>query len=144
LRLAIGCICAPIVIGLSLWVTRGVLASIRELSQGFARFGEGDFERPMRILSKDELGEAASSANRMAHKLQQLDWIKGGRTAVAAELQTAIEVEDVAAATVRFLGAYLPAASAAFFTLDEHGETRRIAAVGSIGAPALELERIKE
>jgi PAS domain S-box-containing protein len=60
------------VISVSLWLGRGVLRSQRELTLGFARFGEGDFGQVIRVVSQDEFGEIARRANQMATRLDRL------------------------------------------------------------------------
>jgi CheY-like chemotaxis protein/HAMP domain-containing protein len=79
--------CFAAVLILALWVARGALRTVSDLSHGFARFALEDFSQPIPVLSGDELGEAARAANHMASSLQKLaadrdhaDWI---RTAIA-------------------------------------------------------------
>jgi signal transduction histidine kinase len=72
-RLVISMISLGLVVALSLWISGSVLSSLAELSAGFARFGEGDFDRPMKVLTGDELGEVAAGGNRMATKLREAD-----------------------------------------------------------------------
>ncbi len=126
LRISIAVVCLTFVLGLSLWISRGVLRSLAELSEGFARFGEGDFSRPMEILSADELGDAARSANRMADKLHQSDqqrtateWIKSGQAGLAVELQGELEPAEVARRSVRFLARHLGSPAATFYDVVE-------------------------
>ncbi len=60
------------VLMLSAWLGREVLSSLAELTSGFRRFGAGSFGEPIRILSRDELGDVARQANQMASSLERL------------------------------------------------------------------------
>jgi PAS domain S-box-containing protein len=71
-RLWISVACLFAVAFLSLWLSRGALRSLADLTAGFQRFGEGDFEHPVRVLVDDELGAVASKANQMAESLKRL------------------------------------------------------------------------
>jgi len=123
-QLAIALICAPSVILLSLWVSRRVMSSLEELSAGFARFGDGDFSQPMRVMSRDELGAAAKSANQMAEKLRQADaqrraadWIRNGQAGLQEELQGELEFAEVARRSLRFLARYIRAGAGALYAM---------------------------
>lgn len=72
-RLAIAIVCLALVLILSLKVARRVLRSLNELSEGFLRYGRGDFGQSIRVLSFDEVGEAATHANQMAESLKRLN-----------------------------------------------------------------------
>ena len=72
-ELSISLACLLIVTSLSIWLSRGVLRSQAELTLGFARFGDGDFSRPIQVVSQDELGAIAHRANLMAANLDRLD-----------------------------------------------------------------------
>jgi PAS domain S-box-containing protein len=71
-RLWISLACLASVLLLSLALSRSLLSSVAELTAGFARFGAGTFERPIRITSTDELGDLALHANQMAANLERL------------------------------------------------------------------------
>jgi signal transduction histidine kinase/HAMP domain-containing protein len=137
LRMGIAVVCLAFVLGLSLWISRGVLQSLGELSEGFARFGEGNFKEPMKILSADELGDAAMSANRMAEKLLQLDqqrtaaeWVSSGLAGLGVELQGDLDPAEVARRSIRFLAGHCSAAAGAFYGV---GESRRLELLGRYG-----------
>jgi HAMP domain-containing protein len=109
LRIGIAGVCLTFVLGMSLWISRGVIRSLEELSEGFARFGEGNFHQPMEVLSDDELGDAARSANRMAAKLMQMDqqrtsaeWVTIGLAGLRAELQGELDPAEWGAAASVF------------------------------------------
>jgi signal transduction histidine kinase len=71
-RLWISLACLTSVMLLSLWLGRGALRSLAELTVGFLRFSKGDFNQPIPIVSRDEIGEVAQEANRMAASLERL------------------------------------------------------------------------
>ena len=58
--------CLASVLLLSLGLSRGIVRSVSELTRGFARFGRGDFDQPVRVVSHDELADLARDANAMA------------------------------------------------------------------------------
>jgi signal transduction histidine kinase len=64
--------CLLSVLALSLGLSRGVLRALADLTDGFARFGKGDFSRPIRVASHDELGDVARHANQMSASLEAL------------------------------------------------------------------------
>src|SRR5207247_2151478 len=72
LRLGVGVACLAFVTLLSLWLSRGVLESVGELTSGFARFGRGEFATPIRVKNRDELEEVAERANLMAESLRRV------------------------------------------------------------------------
>ncbi len=72
-RLWVSVVCLASVVVLSLWVSRGLVRSVASLTDGFDRFGRGDFARPIQSTSDDELGDLAKRANEMAASLDRLD-----------------------------------------------------------------------
>ncbi len=56
----------------SLGLNRSVLRVVGALAAGLERFGGGDFSQPIRVASRDELGEVAAHANRMAASLERV------------------------------------------------------------------------
>jgi signal transduction histidine kinase len=56
---------------LSLGLSRGLLRSVSALTEGFARFGRGQFGEPIAVVSRDELGDLARDANAMAVSLDR-------------------------------------------------------------------------
>ncbi len=67
-------------LGLSFWLTRGTLASIREVLDLSHRLANGDLSHKARVLSQDELGEAAQSLNQAVAGIhtvlqtEKVDW----------------------------------------------------------------------
>jgi signal transduction histidine kinase len=72
-RLWVSVACLAAVVVLSLWVGRGLVRSVASLTEGFDRFGHGDFAQPIQATSDDELGDLAKRANEMAASLDRLD-----------------------------------------------------------------------
>jgi signal transduction histidine kinase/CheY-like chemotaxis protein/HAMP domain-containing protein len=113
-RVAISGICVVLVFLLFLWISRDVLGSLSHLTEGFRRFGEGNFATAIPVVSKDELGDLARQANQMAQSLQRLeaersrvDWLKGAQTGLLEELRADLEPGEAANRAVSFLCRYL-------------------------------------
>jgi signal transduction histidine kinase len=70
-QLMIGLACLALVLVLSLALSRSVLRAVRALVVGLERFGKGDFTRRIPVETRDELGEVAEHANRMAASLER-------------------------------------------------------------------------
>jgi len=109
LRLWIGVGCLLFVTLLSLWLSRGVLDSVGELTAGLARFGAGDFSKPIEVTSRDELEDVAAGANRMAASLTRLGaerethrLAQGGARRTRQELRGELEPAEVAIARCVF------------------------------------------
>jgi PAS domain S-box-containing protein len=71
-RLLISSACLVVVVALSAALSRSVLRSLAQLTAGFDRFGRGQFDQPIVIEGRDELGDVASHANQMARNLERL------------------------------------------------------------------------
>jgi signal transduction histidine kinase/DNA-binding response OmpR family regulator len=108
-RLLVSAVCLVMVIGLALWINRGLLLGLRGLSEGFRRFGSGDLGTPIELRGRDELTDVAEQANQMAESLDRLLWLETASIALGIELRgelTPREVADRASAMlVRTLGA---------------------------------------
>jgi CheY-like chemotaxis protein len=122
LRLWVGVACLLVVAAISLWLGRGLVDAVAELTAGFARFGNGDFAKPIRVVRHDELGEVAENANRMAENLTKLakerdrtDWIRTGVAGLAQELRGELEPEEAARRAARFLARHVDAPAAALY-----------------------------
>jgi signal transduction histidine kinase len=72
-RLWLSIVCLVFAMALSLGISRGLVRSVRALTDGFARFGRGDFGEPIPVRSQDELGQLAREANTMASNLDRND-----------------------------------------------------------------------
>ncbi|MEO5970938.1 MAG: ATP-binding protein, partial [Bdellovibrionia bacterium] len=72
IQVAISMVCLILALVLSMLVVRGVLRSVSDLSVGLRRFGQGDFDEPIPVSSRDELGNVAEEANRMATRTKGL------------------------------------------------------------------------
>jgi signal transduction histidine kinase len=81
-----------IVATLVLLTGRRVVRAFAELQDGFARFGEGDFARPVAIAGNDELAALARAAERMAQQIEELQ--AGMRTQQKALEESNRELES--------------------------------------------------
>jgi signal transduction histidine kinase len=70
LWIGIGCLVSVLVLSLALG--RGVLRTLGDLTEGFARFGKGDFGAPIPVANHDELADVARQANQMAASLDAI------------------------------------------------------------------------
>lgn len=136
--LGIGALSLCLVIGLSLWLGRGALHSLALITQGFARFGEGKFDRPILLGSTDELGGLAHEANRMATALERLsqerdasEWIAVGQVELSERLRGDLEPEQAARAALLYLAERVGAGAGALYL--ENGKGSLIL-TGSYGA----------
>jgi signal transduction histidine kinase/CheY-like chemotaxis protein/HAMP domain-containing protein len=130
-RLIVSLASLLVVLLLSLWFSREMLAGMERLTDGFRRFGDGDFSSPIPIVSSDELGDLARHANQMAQSLQRLegerrsvDWLKTGQTAMAEQLRGELDPRDVADRAVSTLCRYLECPVGALYGADEEGTLR--------------------
>ena len=126
--------CLLFVLALSAWLSRGVLRSLNGLTLGLARFGQGDFRRPVEVSSQDELGDVAQRANQMADSLRLLseqrdrsEWLTRGQAGLANELRGELEPEDIAARAVRYLAVYLQAPAGALYRRTDDGVLQLLA-----------------
>jgi len=69
LRLTVSAVCLTLVLFLTTKLSRDVLRVVEHLSQGFRRFAQGDFSRPIPVTTEDEVGHLSTEANTMAEKL---------------------------------------------------------------------------
>ena len=70
-RLWISVACLVSVTALSVGIARGVVRSLADLTDGFHRFGKGNFGQPIRAASHDEFEDVAEQANQMAASLER-------------------------------------------------------------------------
>jgi CheY-like chemotaxis protein/signal transduction histidine kinase/HAMP domain-containing protein len=127
-RLAIGLSSFALLIVLSLWVTRGVLSAVDELSRGFARFATGDFTWRIPVRSADEFGRMAREANQMAENLRRLngehtrdDWLKAGQVGLSDALRGDLDPNALAQRALAFMAHRLDAVAGAFYVANADG-----------------------
>jgi len=70
-RLWIGVGLLIVVTLLSLGLSRGLVRSVAELTEGFQHFSNSEFDRRIRLRAGDELGDLAQVANQMAESLER-------------------------------------------------------------------------
>ena len=70
LRIGVTAVCLALVLFLSIKLSRDALATIGRLSDGFSRFGRGDFSTPIPVSTQDEIGRLSTEANQMAERLR--------------------------------------------------------------------------
>jgi signal transduction histidine kinase len=68
----VGLLCFVAVLTLSMGLGRGLVRSLSAVTEGFGRFGRGDFSQPIPTTSRDALGDLARDANAMAASLDRL------------------------------------------------------------------------
>jgi signal transduction histidine kinase/CheY-like chemotaxis protein/HAMP domain-containing protein len=126
--LFVGGVCMLVVLLLSLWASGSLLRSLSQLSEGFDRFGRGDFSQRIASTGRDELDALAGRANQMAEGLHRLgmerdraDWMKAGHAGLSHELRGELTPWEVADRSIRFLASYLGAPAAAFYLRERDG-----------------------
>jgi hypothetical protein len=136
---AVGCL--GLVIGLSLWLGRGLLRSVASLTSGLERFGRGSFDLPIPVMGHDELQRVAVEANQMAASLRTFtrerdnaDWLKGALVGLAEEIRGELAPAEVASRTLRFLTRYLGMPSGALYAVTQAGVLELLATHASAGA----------
>jgi signal transduction histidine kinase/CheY-like chemotaxis protein len=142
LRLWVGFACLAFVIFLSVWLSRGVLESVGKLTEGFARFGRGEFDKRVEVTSRDELADVAVHANQMAENLKRLnrdrdrtDWLKAGHADLARELRGELEPSEAATRAVRVLARHIEAPVAALYYADDQKHLRLLGRHALVSAP---------
>ncbi len=74
---------------LCFWLTRRLLAPLRQMAKGTERIAAGDYEGQIPISSRDELADLAASFNRMAQSLARMEQLRNRMVIdVAHELRT--------------------------------------------------------
>jgi CheY-like chemotaxis protein/signal transduction histidine kinase len=128
INLVVAVCCLLLVIALATWMARGILATLRPLTQGLDRFGAGDFERPIAVPVRDELGDVAVRANEMAARLRRLaeerersDWLKEGVAGLVRELRGELTPEELGARVARYVASTLGAPAAALYVVQDDG-----------------------
>jgi CheY-like chemotaxis protein/signal transduction histidine kinase len=128
IQLAFSLASLALVLALSLWLSRGILASVAALSNGFERFGRGILDEPIAVRARDELGmlaeranEMAQSLNRLEHERDRADWVKTGHARLMNELQGDLSPKDLAGRALRLLAEYLQLPAAACYRVAADG-----------------------
>jgi CheY-like chemotaxis protein/signal transduction histidine kinase/HAMP domain-containing protein len=124
-RLLVGVFGLLVAFGLSVSLSRGLFRTVANLSDGFARFGRGDFSRPIPVRSHDELGAAAEAANQMASSLGRLadqrtrdDWITGGLAGLSEQLRGDLSPTETASRALQFLAERVGALAGAVYAIE--------------------------
>ena len=119
---------------LGLLLARSITRGVHALSVGTQRLRQGDFSHPIRIRSRDQLGELAESFNLMSRGIQQLMVEQVEKERLEEELRIARQIQMsllpaqglVTLAGVRVAALCLPAAEVGgdYYDLLPLGETR--------------------
>ncbi|HEY0709253.1 MAG TPA: histidine kinase dimerization/phospho-acceptor domain-containing protein, partial [Polyangia bacterium] len=127
-RLGISAFSLGLLLLLVVTFSRDVVKNYARISEGFARFSRGDFERPIDASDYDEIGKLAVEANQMAASLKQLneereqiDWLKTGQAAVANALRGELEPSEVAERALRTLMPLINGAAGAVYQQTRDG-----------------------
>ena len=78
---------------LGLVLARSITKGIHELSQGTERLRQGDFTHPIRVYSRDQLGDLAESFNVMAESVQDLLREQADKERLEEELRIARKIQ---------------------------------------------------
>jgi hypothetical protein len=130
-QLRLGIVLAGLVLValLSTWVGAGILRTLRDLSEGFQRFANGEFEHRIPETSRDELGEISREANQMAESLKSValqreeeQWMEVGHAELSEELSGSLEPQEVGRRALRYLVKRLDAAAGVLYLATKEGE----------------------
>lgn len=130
-HLVIGFGALALVAGLSFWLGRSMLRILSDLSSGLARFGKGEFGRPIPVTEGGELGDVAREANRMAERLREhaaerdrADWLKAGHAGLSDELRGALDPREACRRTLSYLAGRVGALAGAAYLRAGDGTLR--------------------
>jgi sigma-B regulation protein RsbU (phosphoserine phosphatase) len=82
-----------VALALGLLLARSVTASVHALSVGTNRLREGDFSHPVKVRSRDQLGELAESFNLMSRGIQDLLREQAEKERLEEELRIARQIQ---------------------------------------------------
>jgi CheY-like chemotaxis protein len=146
-RVALGVGALTLILALAIWAGRGTLRTVNQLTSGFARFATGSFSEPIQVFSRDELGDIAREANRMAATLQQaaeerdrVDWMKESLATLSDEVRGDLSPEQVAERALRFLAARVNAVVATIHVVNDEGVFKLVSQYGLAGNSSREAE----
>ena len=80
-------------LGLGLLLARSITKGIHELSSGTERLRRGDFSHPIKVHSRDQLGELAESFNGMAQSVSELLREQAEKERMEEELRIARQIQ---------------------------------------------------
>jgi CheY-like chemotaxis protein/HAMP domain-containing protein len=135
LRMGVGGL--VVVAALSLWVARGMVRSLGQLSTGFARFATGDFSQLIAVTAEDEVGKVAGDANHMAQSLKRLgeqrdrnDWLKAGLVGLSDQLRGELEPAILARRSLAYVVPRIEAVAGALYLASDDGGFQLLARDG--------------
>jgi sigma-B regulation protein RsbU (phosphoserine phosphatase) len=82
------------------WLARSITSAVHELFEGTARIQQGDFAHRIRIESRDQLGDLASSFNRMSASIEHLLHVQREKQRLDDELRIARDIQKSLLPTV--------------------------------------------
>jgi CheY-like chemotaxis protein/HAMP domain-containing protein len=133
-RLGIGLGGLVLGLALSLWVSKGMLRGLGQLSDGFARFATGDFGHEIPVTTEDELGRVAKEANQMAVNLKRLnehrdrsDRLREGQAGLSDQLRGELDPTVVATRALWFLAHWIDARVGAAYMNGKDGSFQLLA-----------------
>ncbi|WP_290920034.1 response regulator [Halodesulfovibrio sp.] len=96
-------------------ITRPIIADM-EFAKAIA---EGNLDATIEVNQKDELGDLARSLDRMARKLQELDWLKSGKEGLDDAMRGEHSPQDLARIFISYLCRHMGAQLGAVYELDD-------------------------
>ncbi len=75
------------------WLARSITSAVHQLFEGTSRVQQGDFAHRIRIESRDQLGDLASSFNRMSASIEHLLHVQREKQRLDDELRIARDIQ---------------------------------------------------
>jgi serine phosphatase RsbU (regulator of sigma subunit) len=75
------------------WIARRIARPIQELLTGTERIAAGQFDEPVRVLRRDELGKLADAFNQMSQGLKERDHLRDERMRIEHDLSLARKIQ---------------------------------------------------